>query len=330
MPIQRNAAHDIPFVLINNSTGQGLTGASVTGYRVLDGGVQSAVSGSIVEKGGGQYLFEGAAEDFNAVLSSGLLFIAANAVPIHILVLTDYIKEDAAYDIPFLLIDRTNGNALIGANPSAVKILDGGIQSAVAGTFVERGNGQYVFQAALADFNADDVIGFLITATDAVPVHLTIDLKERFTVTESPSDSPASILAQYLIDILDAFSDPTDEESWPIYIAFMPDEGDIEFDCAAVYDTTPVVDSKNMRGTYIVNNGIQLRVRSSSYETAYVKISSVVAALALVHGEEIVMSGGSTYEIVNISVASNAVFIGNDEKNRNHFTANLLLKIKEV
>ena len=147
---------------------------------------------------------------------------------------------------------------------------------------------------------------------------------------EQEYDSPSSILARYLITHLEAFTSPTDEDEWPLYDSVLPDFDDVEFDCAAVFDTTPVIDKKNMAGVYIINNGIQMRVRTSVYETGYRKLASVVVTLAKVHGVEVDMPGGQTYEIVNISVASDAVFIGRDEKDRSHFTANLLFKTKVV
>lgn len=141
-------------------------------------------------------------------------------------------------------------------------------------------------------------------------------------------DSPSSILAKYLVDTLEAFTDPDEGQAWPLYDAGMPEFDTVEFECAAIYDTTPILDEKTMQGAYIAQYGIQLRLRSLLYETGYRKLSSIAATLALAHGVEVEMPEGQMYEIVNISVASDAVFIGRDQKNRSHFTGNFLLKLK--
>jgi hypothetical protein len=144
------------------------------------------------------------------------------------------------------------------------------------------------------------------------------------------NDSPSSILAKYLIDMQGAFVNPGDSGEWPLYKVSLPDGSGIAFEAASIHDTTPVVDAKAMDGTYVQAHGIQIHVRSKEYETGRTKLSGVVEDLAKVHGVTVPMTDGSVYEIVNVGVASDAVYIGPDEKQRAHFTANLLLKLKSL
>jgi hypothetical protein len=147
---------------------------------------------------------------------------------------------------------------------------------------------------------------------------------------EQVVNSPSSILATYLIDTLGAFITPGDSGSWPLYQTSMPDASGVVFEVASIHDTTPVMDSKSMDGSLIQRYGILLRVRSKVYETGYQKLASVIAVLATLHGVEVSMPDGYTYEIANVSVATDATYIGPDEKGRNHFTANLLLRTQIV
>ncbi len=79
---QKNTAgQTIGFALVVASTGAALTGATATVYRVLDGGAQAAATGTVTEKGNGQYSFAFSQADTNANLGS-FLFTAATAVPV--------------------------------------------------------------------------------------------------------------------------------------------------------------------------------------------------------------------------------------------------------
>lgn len=177
MSFEKNTACPIPFTLIKASDGQVLTGATVTARRVLDGGSQSVCSGSVSELGNGQYLFSGLADDFNADYTIGFLFTASTAIPAHVLVQMSRFHKSTAYDIPFRLVNTSDGSALTGASPSGKRSIDGAAQENVGGSFSESGNGQYVYEAVAADFNGDKTVGFLFTATNAAPCHLIVDIE---------------------------------------------------------------------------------------------------------------------------------------------------------
>lgn len=299
MPFTKGKAHDIPFALINATSGAGLTGASVTAYRSLDGGAQAAVSGTITEKGSGQYLFEGLAADFNADDSVGLLFTASGAVPAHILLLVAKFTRNTAHDIPFLLLNASTGAGLTGASPAGLRILDGGAQASVSGTFSELGNGQYVFNGLAADFTATDVIGLFFTATNAVPVHITIDLVRVLAESDTLSSSPASVMRDYAVD--QAYGTlPSDGDVWPFYVGTIPDGDNVEDDAGVFVDTTPIVDGRVMSGPTTLFYGIELLVRSRSRDDGWDKINAIAAHLDTMHLAEIT-SGGVDYMFEAVS-----------------------------
>jgi len=92
-------------------------------------------------------------------------------------------------------VSTIDGSAVTGASPSGVRVLDGGNQAAVGGSFSELGGGQYAFVGSAADYNADETSGFLFSAAGAVPVHVLVDLE-----VEAP-DSGNS-LKQQIYDVL--------------------------------------------------------------------------------------------------------------------------------
>jgi len=183
MAFTKNSAAPLPFHLVAAATGLALPAVVPVGYRVLDGGVQAAVTGTISELGNGQYLLDGQADDFNADYTVGFLFTAAGAIPAHTLVQMSRFHKGIAYDIPFRLVTIADGSALTGAVVTGYRCIDGAAQGAAGGTFVERGNGQYVYQGVAADFNGDDTVGFLFTAANALPMHIAIDIEPALVVT---------------------------------------------------------------------------------------------------------------------------------------------------
>jgi len=75
--------------------------------------------------------------------------------------------------IPFVLVSRIDGQGLSGAAVTIKVSKDGQAQQTPEGTISEMGGGQYVLNASAADMNGD-VLGFLMTAANAVPVEVTI------------------------------------------------------------------------------------------------------------------------------------------------------------
>lgn len=328
MPIPKNVAQDIPFALINSTDGSALTGASPTVYRSLDGNAQSLAAGSVSELGNGQYVFEGLAADFNANYTVGLLFTANSAVPVHVVLQMAFFRKDIAYDIPFLLIDANASQGLTGASPVGKRCLDGGAQAAVTGSFTELGNGQYVFEASVADFGASNVAGFLITATGAVPVHLIIDLLESYTATNVLEDSPAAIIAAYLTGV-GIMTVPSGAGDWPLYIGFLPDTPD---NVASAYNTTPIKDGRAMGdGSVKQHYGVEILLRAGDEETGWSKCNAIAGQLDTLRNFDIAGSNG-TYRLHNVSRAGgiNSLGLESGTVRRNMFSVNFLVSITSL
>lgn len=330
MPIHKNTAYDIPFSLVNRLTGLALTGAVATidGYRCLDGGLQESVSGTFSEIGNGQYLFEGLAADFNADYTTGLLFVADDAVPVHILLQMTYFRKDTAYKIPFLLINVSTSQGLLGASPSGLKCLDGSSQTSISGSFSELGHGQYLLESTTSDFGADEIAGFLITATNAVPIHLIIDLLESYTATDYVIDSPASVLATYITGqtIMTA---PSAGEDWPLFISNLLDTPN---NLGIIYDTTPSKDGRYMgSGEVFQHYGIEILIRSVDYETGWVKCNEIAGNLDSVTNT-LVSKDDIVYKIHNVSRMGGVNSLGIEEgtKRRNMFSMNFMVSITKI
>lgn len=80
-----------------------------------------------------------------------------------------YRKNVAGQYIYFLLLDSA-GAVVTGATVTARRGIDGAAQAACTGTITDMGNGQYRMNLSQADTNGDN-IGYLFTATGAIPVH---------------------------------------------------------------------------------------------------------------------------------------------------------------
>lgn len=87
MYVKNLASQFIGFCLVNASDGSALTGATVTAVRSIDGSAQAAVTGSVTEKGGGQYVLALSQADTNGNDIS-FLFTAAGAVPVEKTIVT--------------------------------------------------------------------------------------------------------------------------------------------------------------------------------------------------------------------------------------------------
>jgi hypothetical protein len=84
-------------------------------------------------------------------------------------------KNAAGQYLYFALVNATTGAALTGATVTARRSIDGSAQAACTGTVSEPGNGQYQIALSQADTNGNN-IGYLFTATNAIPVSITATL----------------------------------------------------------------------------------------------------------------------------------------------------------
>ncbi len=140
--------------------------------------------------------------------------------------------------------------------------------------------------------------------------------------------SPASILAYYIINTLAKMTDPSDGSAWPLWISHMQDKPS---NAGAIYDTTGIIEQRQMSGLVPTHQGIQIRIRAISYETGYAKIEDIASALDEVFDISVEIDP-EEYVIQNIGRSSPIVSLGIEEgtKRRFSFTVNFLLTIRKI
>lgn len=175
------------FALIKASDGSALTGASVSGYRDIDGAGQGAVTGTITEPGNGQYQLALSAADTNGN-NIGFLFTASTAVPVSIMVVTTAAdptdttrfgltslpaapmmvkKNQALSNFAFRMVSSTDHiTPATGLTITAQRSIDGAAFAACANSASEISNGWYKINLATTDLNGAVII-LRFTATGA-------------------------------------------------------------------------------------------------------------------------------------------------------------------
>lgn len=157
-------------------------------------------------------------------------------------------------------------------------------------------------------------------------------INKNTTGTSKLQKSPASIMAAYIIEQLDVdMTDPSDKSNWPLYISHMPDGSNVKTDCGAIYDTAGIQEQRSMTGEWSEHPGIQIRIRSRSYEDGYVKIEDIANALDAIAWVDFEI-GDLEYRIFNVSRTSPIASLGTEPgtRRRFNFTINFLLTIKEL
>lgn len=137
--------------------------------------------------------------------------------------------------------------------------------------------------------------------------------------------TPADILWQYLIDIAALFTDPDDDDPWPLYNDYLPDSGYVADDVAVIFTTSGILHGKDEDGTQYQHYGLQLRARSSDKRDAYEKLKNVMSSLLIINNQEILIPGGDTYVLYSISQTTDIVPIHIDHKKRTHYTVNFIV-----
>ena len=92
-------------------------------------------------------------------------------------------------------------------------------------------------------------------------------------------NSPASILAEYIVTTLQLLTSPDLDEQWPCFISSMPDDG-VPDNCGTVYDVPGRLDgSMNRTGAVVQHYGVQIKIRSIDYNTGWRRIEDIALAL---------------------------------------------------
>jgi hypothetical protein len=118
------------FTLIDATDGSAITSGTVTGRRVIDGGTQNTVTGTISHRGSGQWQLACSQADTNG-WSIGFLFTHVDAIPVHIMIYTRdplgvYVQPGGITPSSFSS-GAINANAIGGSAITAAKIGAGAI-----------------------------------------------------------------------------------------------------------------------------------------------------------------------------------------------------------
>jgi len=147
-------------------------------------------------------------------------------------------------------------------------------------------------------------------------------------ITDYETDSPASILASYITG-QGIMSSPNTSSDWPLYVSHRPDEpGDI----GTIYDTSGIKDGRDMRtGAIEQHYGLQIVIRSESYEGGWNKINVLLSNLDSIFNTNVVKDD-TTYTIHNVSRIGTINPLGYEKntKRRHLFGANLLASITQL
>lgn len=175
------------------------------------------------------------------------------------------------------------------------------------------------------------VVGDNLMAAITGGVFITTPLARTVAGSSLLETSPSSILAAYIVDTLDKMSWPEEKDNWPLFVSSMPDGDKVESNCGAIYDTAGVTDGRSMSGVIPQHPGIQLRIRSSVYETGYAKAEDIALELDEVANVSLVIDAGE-YKIQNVSRTTPIIFLGPEPgtKRRFLFTVNFLLTVKKL
>jgi len=139
-------------------------------------------------------------------------------------------------------------------------------------------------------------------------------------------DAPSSIIASVIVQILEEMSNPLDGGVWPLYISMMPDDSDVEDDCGAIYDAPGIVNARLMReGEVVEHHGVQIKIRSTDYETGYRKIRELALDLDAVKNQSITL-GDNVYTVNNLARVGTIDYLGieKESKRRYLFTVNFI------
>lgn len=139
--------------------------------------------------------------------------------------------------------------------------------------------------------------------------------------------SPADILLQELIDSGLVDTTGTDEPSWEGRVNRVVDEPDY---LVVVNDTQGVEQHREMFGDTIVFAGVQIRIRSDDYLSAFRKSHAIQAHLDTI-AQSSVSIDSDNYEIHAVHRVGNVIPLGkSDDDQREHFVLNATLYVKEL
>jgi len=132
--------------------------------------------------------------------------------------------------------------------------------------------------------------------------------------------SPAQILAALLID--EEFFEPPDGSAPFVFVGSLPDVDD---NAVVLIDTAGRQSNRILEnGKNIWQYGLQIKLRFSDYKAGWLYLHNVVEYLSSIHLRFVTIDS-ETYVIDGFSQTSPVFALGQDQKRRETFSANLLV-----
>lgn len=150
------------------------------------------------------------------------------------------------------------------------------------------------------------------------------------------SHTPSDIVAELLKGSGLPFTDPDDQDAWPLFTSFMPDGPRVPDNAGCVTDTTGVRHARRFdTGGMAVSYGIQVSIRSTTAAAGYEKALEVQSLMSAVHQQAVVI-GSDEYAVQTCSQTSPILPLGQERtsetgssltKRRSLFTLNFLVML---
>lgn len=140
--------------------------------------------------------------------------------------------------------------------------------------------------------------------------------------------SAAYILGQLLID-LSLATDPTDNDSWPVFCGQLPDLPDA---CIAIYDTAPVNHGRCGIDNKVKEHfGIQIIIRGAIQSTAWTKTEAIREAIDETVDRTNVTIDSTTYLVYAVSKRTGPLAVGSEENTERFiYTLNCTTAIRQT
>ena len=116
---------------------------------------------------------------------------------------------------------------------------------------------------------------------------------------------------------------------WPCYISYLPD---VDGNVISIYDTTPIVHNRVYDGMYELHYGIQIIMKSETFDDGLLKMRDIFAACENINNTIIAMNSSTSYIIGTCAFTSGVIYLGREwmTGRRSMFTLNLLCTIGVV
>jgi hypothetical protein len=136
-------------------------------------------------------------------------------------------------------------------------------------------------------------------------------------------------LAKRLQDI-EIATDPSNNNTWPIYISHMPDGDGVRCECISIHDTSGILDGRYMdTGQTVTHPGVHVRVRSADYGVGWVKIKAIMEDFRSIKRTGITLDGAS-FVAHNVSARSSVSAQGEGgTKRRKLFAVDFAVTLEE-